>query len=153
MLAGIPFLVHVTLESHVAPALDPWLRLGSGLSHAALFGGLLLLFAGSLRRGRTDLVTVLHRRFQSRVPPRVARYTRGVTIAWSLFFAGQLLGSALLLGFASPDAWSLFVNVLDLPLVALMFAAEFACRRVLLRGETRIGPADAIQRLRHPAFS
>ena len=48
--------------------------------------------------------------------------------AWCLFFAAQVLISALLFTAASLDTWSLFVNVLNLPLVALMFAAEYLYR-------------------------
>jgi uncharacterized membrane protein len=45
-----------------------------------------------------------------------------------VFFAGQVAVSALLLAFAPLSAWSLFVNVLNVPLIALMFAAEYLYR-------------------------
>ena len=68
-----------------------------------------------------------------------------MTRAWSLFFAGQLAGSLVLLVFAPRWAWSLFVNVVDLPLVAAMFGAEFTCRKWMLRGYATVGMIDAIR--------
>ena len=79
------------------------------------------------------------------LPRGVAVYTRRVTQAWSLFFAGQLVTSAALLAFAPRPVWSLFVNVLDLPLVALMFVAEYACRLRLVSREHRVGPLAALR--------
>jgi uncharacterized membrane protein len=58
----------------------------------------------------------------------MARFTRRLTVAWCAFFAGQILVSALLLAFAPHDVWSMFVNLLDLPLLALMFLAQHAYR-------------------------
>jgi uncharacterized membrane protein len=52
-----------------------------------------------------------------------------VTVAWCCFFVAQLLGSALLFLFAPLAAWSLFVNVLNVPLVGAMFTAEFVYRQ------------------------
>ena len=58
------------------------------------------------------------------------RFTRNLTIAWCVFFAAQLIASALLFAFAALATWSLFVNLLNLPLLALMFAGQFVYRRV-----------------------
>lgn len=143
-------MVHILLASGVAGFLGaPWvgtaLTAGSALSHATLYGGLLATFAVSLRPGREALVTSLARRLQAPLPRGVAVYTRRVTQAWSLFFAGQLVTSAALLAFAPRPAWSLFVNVLDLPLVALMFVAEYACRLRLVAREHRVGPLTALR--------
>ena len=144
-LAGTPLLIHVVLTSHVVAWLEIPLSVGSGLTHATLYGALLVLFARSLRTGGDDLVTGLARRFQNPLPPCVAAYTRGVTLAWCGFFALQLAGSATLLAVAPRAVWSLFVNVLDLPLVGLMFVAEFGCRRLLLRAESSVGLLEAIR--------
>ncbi|HEY4968937.1 MAG TPA: hypothetical protein VII35_03470, partial [Steroidobacteraceae bacterium] len=58
----------------------------------------------------------------------IARYTRGVTIAWCCFFAFQLCVSLTLFLAAPLVVWSLYVNVLDLPLIALMFTGEYLYR-------------------------
>jgi uncharacterized membrane protein len=51
-------------------------------------------------------------------------YPRNLTIAWCIFFAAQLIASALLSAFAPVDAWSLFINLFNLPLLALMFVGQ-----------------------------
>lgn len=106
----------------------------SAASHAAIYGGLLALFGGSLRRGRTDLVTGMAERLRPGLTPAMRRYTRGVTRAWCAFFALQVLVSAGLGLLAPAEAWSLFVNVLDAPLVALMFLGEHVARRLVFPG-------------------
>lgn len=106
----------------------------AALQHAALYLGLLAVFARTLRPGREALVTGLARQVHGTLPPGVADYTRAVTLAWCGFFAFQLVGSALLLSLAPVRAWSVFVNVLNLPMVLAMFAAEHAVRRRRVRG-------------------
>ena len=58
----------------------------------------------------------------------VVRYTRQVTRAWTLFFLGMSLVSAVLFLFGTIEAWSVFANFLSLPLVLLMFVAEHLVR-------------------------
>jgi uncharacterized membrane protein len=64
-------------------------------------------------------------------------YTRKVTIAWSIFFAIQLAISIGLFCAAPLVWWSFFVNILDIPLVAAMFAAEYAIRLRVLQNPPR----------------
>ena len=56
-----------------------------------------------------------------------------------LFFVGMVTVSALLFAFAPMTAWSLFANLLTLPLVGAMFVAEGAVRRLKLPPEERLG--------------
>lgn len=138
------------LATHLA-VMTGWGRLpaaalaAAGLSHLAVFGSLLLLFAATLLPGRTPLVT----RFAERLDPGfhagMAGYTRAVTYAWCLFFAGQLLASLLLLLFAPTAAWLLFVNGLDMALVALMFLGEHGVRRLRFPGHRHV-PLPALVR-------
>ena len=116
------------------------LVVSSGLSHAIIYSSLLLLFGRSLLPGRIAVVTGLAERFRGRLAPEVAAYTRTVTKVWCAFFAGQLLVSAALLGLAPAPVWSLFVNVLDGPLVAALFLAEFAVRLGRFRHERHASP-------------
>jgi len=99
-----------------------------GLPHAAAYIFLLWFFGRTLRSGKEPFVTRLARRVHGTLPPAMATYTRRVTFAWCVFFAAQLAASALLLLFSSLDRWSLVVNVLNFPLVAAMFVAEYAYR-------------------------
>jgi uncharacterized membrane protein len=54
----------------------------------------------------------------------VLLHTRRVTLAWCCFFAAQLIGSLVLYLFAPLAVWSFFINVLNLPLIVLMFVLE-----------------------------
>lgn len=111
----------------------------SGLAHTVLYAGLLTAFGRSLFRGREPLVARFARRVHGELPPEIAAYARGATIAWCVFCGGQLVASALLFMLASGEVWSMFVNVLDLPLLALMFASEYGCRRLWFPHRAHIG--------------
>jgi uncharacterized membrane protein len=100
------------------------------LPHTAIYLSLLWLFGQTLKSGREPLITRLARRVHGTLPPALRAYTRRVTVAWCMFFAAQLIVSALLFLFASPREWSLFVNVLNFPLLALMFGGEYLYRIV-----------------------
>src|SRR3954470_25083053 len=102
----------------------------SGLTHAVANLLLLWYFASTLRAGREPLVTRLARRVHGSLTPEMAAFTRSVTAAWCVFFAGQVAVSLLLLAFAPLEAWSTFINLINLPLIALMFACEYAYRAI-----------------------
>lgn len=106
----------------------------AGLPHAAAYLFLLWLFGRTLRPGSEALITSVARSHYGSFPPYLERYTRRLTAAWCIFFAAQLVTSAALLSLASHETWSLFVNVLNLPLVGAMFAAEYLYRVVRFRG-------------------
>lgn len=123
LAAGVAIYV---LEQH-----EGWgLAAAYGLPHAAVYSFLLWLFARTLRHGKEPLITRLARRVHGTLPPQLEAYTRSVTHAWCIFFALQLVMSALLFGFASLNAWSLFINILNFPLLALMFIGEYVYRRI-----------------------
>jgi uncharacterized membrane protein len=103
--------------------------LSSAVPHALVYLALLGVFTASLAPGRTAVITNLAQRVRGDLPESVILYTRRVTVAWCCFFAAQLLGSALLFLYAPLVAWSLFVNVLNLPLIGAMFTAEFFYRQ------------------------
>lgn len=102
----------------------------SGISHATAYLFLLWYFGRTLAHGRESIITRLARRVHGAVRPEIEQFTRALTIAWCVFFGAQLAASALLLAFAPLEAWSFFVNLLNLPLLALMFAGQWACRRL-----------------------
>jgi uncharacterized membrane protein len=116
-----------------------------GVPHAAVYLSLLWLFGRTLVRGREAFITRLARHARGGVlPPGMETYTRRLTLAWCGFFAAQLAVSALLLRFGSLDSWSLFINVLNFPLLALMFGADYLFR-VLRFGDSPASLATAIQ--------
>ena len=94
---------------------------------------LLWVFARTLARGREPLITGFARRVHGELPPEIVDYTRRVTWAWCIFFLTMATASLLLFSFASQASWSLFANLLYLPMLALMFLAEYAYRIVRYR--------------------
>jgi uncharacterized membrane protein len=104
-----------------------------GIPHAVIYLALLGVFGRTLLAGREALITRLARRVHGVLPPEMERYTRRLTFVWCLFFAGQVAISALLYKFASLDTWSLFINLLNLPLLALMFAVDYVYRVIRFR--------------------
>ena len=89
-------------------------------------------FATSLRKGRVPLCTQLADRVHGPLTELELRYTRDVTVAWVAFFLLNLAATLLLFECAPLPIWSLFVNFCSLPLIFLMFAAEYAVRRRVL---------------------
>jgi uncharacterized membrane protein len=89
-------------------------------------------FGRTLLAGREALCTRLARSVHGALTPEVERYSRAVTVAWTVFFAGVAVVSLLLFFRASIEAWSIFANFVNLPLAVAMFVAEYRVRlRVL----------------------
>ncbi len=146
LIALVPLLFHLAIvaTSHIPVALTASglfkvsFISAAALMHWGLYTGLLATFALTLRRGHTPLITAMaYRLHGADIPAELVAYTRRVTFAWSIFFAGQLTTSVLLFCFAPLTAWSFFVNILDIPLVAAMFAAEYAVRLRVLHDPPR----------------
>lgn len=120
----------------------------AGVSHAVFFAMLGIGLAVSLRSGRVDPITSLASRLDPHWRPEMESYTRAVALGWTLFFLAQCAISAVLLLTAPREVWSLFVLVLDLPLVALMFVAEYVARRLRFPDHPHIGPFSVVHALR-----
>ena len=78
--------------------------------------------------GGVPLITRLASNAHGTLMPSMHAYTRRVTFAWCVFFLAQLTVSAGLLALASPGAWSVFINLLNLPLLVAMFVGEHLYR-------------------------
>ena len=100
----------------------------NGFSNATLNLFLLWLFGRTLLPGQDPLISQISRHINGQLLPEVAEYTRYVTIAWCIFFGLEVIASLLLYAFAPLAAWSFFINVLNLPLLILMFVGEKAYR-------------------------
>jgi len=129
-IAAYPVLVHLRVTGG---GTDPLTTALYGVPHAAAYLFMLWLFGRTLARGREPIITRVARRVRGSLPPEMESYTRRLTIAWCVFFAAQLAASALLLGLGLLEAWSLFVNVLNFPLVALMFVGDYLYRVIRYR--------------------
>lgn len=122
---------------------------GLFLEHALFNGALGYLFGRTLARGGEPLCSRFAAMVHGRpLAPEIAAYTRLVTAAWTAFFVGIVAVSALLFATASLETWSTFANYLTLPLVALMFIGEHACRRFALPGVRRSGMLESFRAYR-----
>jgi len=90
---------------------------------------LFITFARTLLAGKQPLVSRFAEMVHSKLTPQQEAYTRKVTIAWTVFFAAMAIAAALLFFLAPRSAWSFFAHFLTLPLVVLMFIAEYWVRR------------------------
>lgn len=121
-----------------------WLYFVQHVGTNALLG---IGFGRTLFAGRRPMCTQIAAVVHGAVSPALARYTRQVTVAWTLFFAAMASLSVVLFAFGSLEAWSTFANLLTMPLVALMFVAEYLVRLKLLP-EDRSSILDAVRAYR-----
>ena len=115
---------------------DHWIFLLQDVGLQVLLG---LAFARTLRPGGTPLVSQFAALLHGPLSPAAVRYTRRATWAWTLFFAGMATLSLLLFWLAPIAIWSVFAYLLGIPLVVLMFLAEYAVRRCVLPPADRAG--------------
>ena len=101
-------------------------HVGTNLALATLFGRTLL---GEQEALVTHFARLAHNGVISKAK---ARYTRQVTKAWTAFFLATSIVSTGLFWLAPAEAWSVFANLLSMPLLGLMFIGEHLIRvRVL----------------------
>jgi len=131
------------------PALERHFGLVYWLQNMAMQLILFMTFARTLMAGRQPLCTRFAQAMHAPLTPRHQIYTRQVTLAWSLFFAAMTLVSSLLFFLAPLATWSIFANFLTLPLVALMFIAEYGVRRYVLPETQNIHILDAVRAFRN----
>lgn len=115
------------------------------LEHAATQSLLCIGFARTLAPGREPMISVFARMVHGPLVPQMVRYTRQVTVAWSVFFGAMALVSTVLF-FGTPVAvWSTFANFFTAPLIALMFILEYAVRRRVLPDMDHATILDGVQ--------
>lgn len=102
----------------------------SAAPHTTVYLTLLIAFGITVLPGREPLCAVLARKMHGPISDGLAAYAGTITRVWCVFFAGQLSISFILLLTAPLTVWSLFVNVLNLPLVAALYAAEYTYRAI-----------------------
>jgi len=98
------------------------------IQHAAANAMMALVFGRSLVGDRVPLCSRIAALVHGGLEPTIARYTRQVTVAWTMFFVLNAAVSILLFAYAPVTLWSVFVNVLPVPLAVLMFTAEYCVR-------------------------
>ena len=90
----------------------------------------------------TQLARAMH---HGNISERKQRHTRRVTVAWTLFFLINALISAILWTFAPAALWSIFANLLSMPLLAAMFVGEHFWRIRVLPPEERPSFAQIVR--------
>lgn len=130
VLTALAFLYWQSLRDSV-PLLYLLQQVGVNLALASVFGR-------TLGNGCEPLVTSLARKiYGNAISTRKLRYTRQVTLAWTLFFLLNATTSLLLFFLATPYVWSVYANFLGPLLVAAMFVGEHLIRMRVLPPEER----------------
>jgi uncharacterized membrane protein len=119
------------------------------LEHVGMQLILFMTFGRTLIAGRQPLCARFAEAVHVLVTPQHEIYARQVTVAWTLFFAAMALVSTLLFFLAPLATWSVFANFLTLPLVALMFIAEYWVRRWVLPDMQHTHILDAVRAFRN----
>ena len=126
-------LVGVALAGLLAAVVLSHQQILAALPSIALNLMLASVFGATLRAGETPLIVRIAELDQGALAPKFARYLRGLTQAWAIFFVAMAGLSLVLMLYAPFEWWSFFVNVLTWPLIGLMFIAEWVVRRVGFR--------------------
>lgn len=99
-----------------------------GLPHIASNLWLLWLFGRTLKKDRIPLITTIATRVRGMLSQELLVYTRRVTTAWCIFFIAQIVISITLYISSPLYFWSAFINVLNFPLIVIMFLGEYGYR-------------------------
>jgi uncharacterized membrane protein len=118
-----------------------WLYLAQ---HAGVHLVLAAWFGSTLRGGAEPLISSLAGRLQGPLTPAMARYTRRLTLAWTLYFLA-VVAASLVLFFAGDFAhWSLFANILTPVFTGAFFVGEYLVRYRLHPEFERVSLQQAI---------
>ena len=115
------------------------------VEHATTNLMLAFLFGRTLAAGREPLVALFARLVHGFIPPEVERYTRQVTLAWTIFFATLFTVSCALYFGNFLAAWSLLANILSPILITAMFVGEYAVRLRALPNWEQVGIMGGIR--------
>jgi uncharacterized membrane protein len=109
------------------------------IEHAGINLLLATVFGRTLVGNSEALCTRFARILHGTLEPDVERYTRRVTLAWTLFFALQCVLSCILYFGNYLVAWSFLANIANPVLVVLMFLVEYAVRLRALPDHRQVG--------------
>lgn len=135
----------VVLLRHYWPVLERNFSVVYLLQEGGFYSLMALSFGQSLLRGRVALCTQLADKVHGPLTFQELIYTRRVTAAWALFFALITAVTLVLFVFAPLRTWSLFANFCVVPLIGLMFVAEYVVRRRVLPQVQRQGILAAVR--------
>lgn len=96
-------------------------------------GVVLVAFGSSLMEGRIPMIERFARMIHRNISPERVLYCREVTKAWCVFFVFNVLITAWIAMFASLRTWALYTSVIAYILTGMMFAVEYAIRKIRFR--------------------
>jgi uncharacterized membrane protein len=83
-------------------------------------------FARTLRMGDVPMIERFMRLHHGdQMSPELVRFARQLTYVWAAFCAAMAAVSAALVVFTSLETWSLFANVINYALIAVLFIGQF----------------------------
>lgn len=142
-------LVGLLLLAWLWPRLRENVALLYYLQHLGTHVALGVVFGRTLFGPGEALITRIARTvFRDGLSARKVRYTRQVTVAWTVFFFANAMLSTLLFLFAPAEIWSIHANLLTGPLIGLMFLCEHLVRLRVLPPEERPSFMTAIRAYR-----
>lgn len=133
------------LLRHYWPLLEKNFSLVYLLQEGGFYSLMAASFGQSLFGRRVALCTQLADKLHGPLSPQELLYTRRVTAVWALFFVLITAATLGLYAFAPLRIWSLFANFCVIPLMGLLFVAEYAVRRRVLPQVQRRGILAAVQ--------
>jgi uncharacterized membrane protein len=108
---------------------------------------LLIIFGRTLLPGHEPIISRLSRVLRGSLPTQLGVYTRRLTWLWTGVFAGLLLESVLLAAYAPLEVWSLFTNILNYLLLAVLFLGEYVYRVLRFRKYSHASPLQIVRGL------
>jgi uncharacterized membrane protein len=133
------------LLRHYWPVLENNFSVVYLLQEGGFYSLLAASFGRSLLGDRVALCTQLADQIHGPLTEQEVLYTRRVTAAWALFFVSITAVTLSLFIYAPLRIWSLFANFCVVPLIGLMFVAEYAIRRRVLPQVQRRGILAAVR--------
>ena len=109
------------------------------VEHAGINLLLAWVFGRTLLGGREALVTRFALLVHGTIPPEVVRYTRHVTLAWTILFLTLVALSCVLYFSGQMAAWSLLANIVNPIAIVAMFVIEYAVRLRALPNWEQVG--------------
>jgi uncharacterized membrane protein len=111
-----------------------------------------VLFGRTLQPGQEPLITRFSRvNFDGTVPPAIARYTRRLTVVWTLLFGAMTVETAALGAFAELQTWSWWANVINPTVAISFFFLEHGFRALWYREWGRSSPLRTIAIMMRPS--
>lgn len=94
--------------------------------------GVAILFAASLL-GDSSLIEDISRRMGKKITEKAKRYTRKLTMIWTLFLTANGMIALYLALFASLSSWTLYCGLISYVLIGLLFVGEYIFRQYYIR--------------------